>query len=187
SDRTGSSTTMPSTPSSRIRPSRASNTCARSAGIRAGSRRSPPSPDVPGDDATRTGLARGVVQRLRGAARPPDRRPLAAVRLVLPRPRARSRPARDHGLRSASVPLAVTGRTSGRLFVALSACFLVGMVLRAHDTVDRITLLAWALFLATTYAIRAHVDRRDLGLVRIGATIPANLLAASLPLFAPAH
>ncbi|HLY37282.1 MAG TPA: hypothetical protein VKU61_04560 [Candidatus Binatia bacterium] len=83
--------------------------------------------------------------------------------------------------------LAETGRTSRKLFLALSACFLVGMVVRAHDVVDRITLLAWALFLGTTWAIRAHVDRRDLGLVRIAAIIPANLLAASLPLFLPVH
>jgi len=83
--------------------------------------------------------------------------------------------------------LAERGGTSGRLFLALSACFLVGMLLRAHDVADRITLLAWTLFLVTTWTIRAHVDRRHLGLVRIAAIFPANLLAASLPLFMPAH
>jgi hypothetical protein len=83
--------------------------------------------------------------------------------------------------------LAETGRPSGKLLLALSACFLVGMVFRAHDVVDRITLLAWALFLAATHAISAHADRRDLGLVRTAGIIPANLLAASLPLFIPFH
>jgi hypothetical protein len=83
--------------------------------------------------------------------------------------------------------VAEAGRTLGKLFLALSACFLVVMVVRAHDVVDRIALLAWALFLAATWAIRAHVDGRDLGLVRVAAIIPANLLAASLPLFVPVH
>lgn len=86
----------------------------------------------------------------------------------------------EHPRAAAALP---TG--AARLAVVVS---LAGWAATAWDTADRIAIAAWALFLLMTQAIpAARTRRRDVALLRVMALMPANLLAAVLPIVLPWH
>lgn len=76
-------------------------------------------------------------------------------------------------------------RTPTLVGAALWAVFFAAWMLVARDAMDRLALVAWALVLAGTQRLAAHVGRRELSLLRVLAVVPMNLLPAVMPLVLP--
>jgi len=82
----------------------------------------------------------------------------------------------------------LAARSSHPMVLVASAIVLTGLLVAAHDVVDRIAIGAWALVLLASHRyLDGRIASRHLGLLRTAALIPANLLAAVLPLALPLH
>src|SRR5436309_10626023 len=82
----------------------------------------------------------------------------------------------------------LAARSSHPMVLVASAIVLIGLLVAAHDVVDRIAIGAWALALLASHRyLDGRIASRHLGLLRTAALIPANLVAAALPLALPLH
>ena len=77
---------------------------------------------------------------------------------------------------------------SPAVLIALWAAFFASWLLAAGDPTERVTIAIWAvLLLGTQRWLLSRIGRRDLGLLRVLAVLPMNLLPATLPIVLPLH